>query len=91
MAETMINELFRLAMRAINETDDYVEFEIGNYGYLCRISIMEGGFKEGGEFEGWYGLVSGNDSLAEKMRQKEFSKAKAHLERLIAKKRKVEV
>lgn len=87
MKDKRVKELFRLAMTAIDETDDYVNFEISSYGAICSVRIMEGGFGEEKEFDGWYSLVRGNDNLAEEMRQEAFCEAKEHLERLIEKAR----
>lgn len=87
MKDKMIKELFQLAMTATDETDDYVDFEISSYGPICSVRIMEGGFGEGKEFDGWYDLVSGDDDLAEEMRKEAFLEAKGHLERLIEKAR----
>lgn len=83
MKDKMIKELFQLAMTAIDETGDYVDFEISGYGPICSVRIMEGGFGEGKEFDGWYDLVSGDNDLAEEMRQEAFHEAKEHLKRLI--------
>lgn len=83
----MIKELFQLAMTAVNETEDYVNFEISSYGHVCSVRIMEGGFGEEKKFDGWYDLVSGDDNLAEEMRQEAFHEAKKHLKRLIKKAR----
>lgn len=87
MKDKMIKELFQLAMTAVDETKDFVNFEISSYGPMCSVRIMEGGFGEEKEFDGWYNLVSGDDDLAEEMRQEAFDEAKEHLKRLIEKAR----
>lgn len=87
MKNKMIEELFKLAMTVIEETEDFVNFEVGNHGFLCHIEIMEGGFQEGKKYDGWYDFVSGDEELEEEMRMEEFPKAKEHLERLISRAR----
>lgn len=88
MKNKMMEELFTLAIAAIEETEDYVSIQFGNCGYLCHIEIMEGGFQKEKEYDGWYGFVSGNSELEIRMREEEFPKAKEHLKRLIARARK---
>lgn len=82
--DKMMTELFQLVMAAMEDTEDYVHIEIGNYGFLCSVIIMEGGFQEGKKYDGWYDLVSGDGELESEMRKEEFLKAKKHLKRLIA-------
>lgn len=85
--DKMMLELFQLVMAAMEDTEDYVHIEIGNYGFLCSVMIMEGGFQERKKYDGWYDLVSGDGELEKEMRMEEFLKAKEHLKRLIEKAR----
>ena len=81
----MAEELMALTLEAIEKTGSYVSFQISDYGSFIHICVMENGFQENGDFDGWFRIPYSVDKVNQEMQEEAYTQAKSYLENLIQK------
>lgn len=81
----MAEELMALTLEAIEKTGSYISFQISDYGPFIHICSMENGFRENGDFDGWFTIPYSVDEITQEMQEEAYAQAKNYLENLIRK------
>ncbi len=81
----MAEKLMALTLEVIEKTGSYVSLQISDYGPFIRIYAMENGFRENGDFDGWFTIPYSVDKITQEMQEEGYEQAKSYLENLIRK------